>query len=243
LRTPSSTYRWQFNKQFTFRDALELTEYLHELGISDCYASPVFRARPDSSHGYDICDFNELSPVLGTSAEFDRWTDCLRNFGMGLLLDMVPNHMGADPGNPWWRDVLEKGEASKYAGWFDINWHPPDENLQGKVLLPILEDEYYKVLEAGKLRIQTHEKGLALAYGEFSLPLSGRSHDLLLAEILKKMTYGGAVAAVGFSPPACPHRDAAAHEARRVIRAKRKAELSAGVEERVGKLKEKLHVA
>src|SRR6185369_2832798 len=174
-RVPRSTYRLQFNGDFTFRQAIEITEYLNELGISDCYASPIFRARSGSSHGYDICDFNELNPTLGTQGEFERWAAGLRDLGMGLVLDMVPNHMSADPSNPWWRDVLKHGEASAHAQWFDIDWRAPDPKLHGKVLLPILEDYYWKVLEAGKLKIVFEEGGFVLRYHQTTLPLSPES--------------------------------------------------------------------
>lgn len=183
-RVPSSTYRLQLNGEFTFRDAFALTSYLHELGIGDCYASPIFAARPGSSHGYDACDFTTLSPVLGTGEDFDDWTDRLRSLGMGLLLDMVPNHMAADPRNPWWCDVLRNGPSSRYAQWFDIIWHPRDATPAGKVVLPILEDHYFKVLESGKLRIVHQDGSFALAYHEQSLPLSPDSEALLQEEIL-----------------------------------------------------------
>ncbi len=195
-RVPAATYRLQFNREFTFQDAFELTEYLHELGISDCYASPIFAARPDSSHGYDICDFSRLNPALGTQQDFDRWADRLRDLGMGLLLDVVPNHMGADPCNRWWRDVLENGESSRYAGWFDINWRPPDANLSGKVLLPILEDHYWKVLEKGKLRIVLEGDGFAIRYYEKTFPLSPESDAWLQEQILALCSQDGPPAEV-----------------------------------------------
>jgi (1->4)-alpha-D-glucan 1-alpha-D-glucosylmutase len=182
-RIPLSTYRLQLNGAFTFRDAFELAPYLHELGVSDCYASPIFAARPGSSHGYDTCDFTSLNPVLGTQEDFDAWIERLRSLGMGLLLDMVPNHMAADPLNPWWRDVLRKGESSKYANWFDIDWRPRDATSGGKVLLPILEDHYFKVLESGKLQIVHKNGSFALAYHEQILPLSPDSETLLEEEL------------------------------------------------------------
>src|SRR5215813_3871472 len=139
-RIPSATYRLQFNAEFGFEQAAEIIDYLRELGVSDCYASPLFQACPGSRHGYDVCDFTRLSPALGTPEQFDRFSAKLRRSGMGLLLDIVPNHMGADLTNPWWRDVLENGESSPFANWFDIDWGSP--GLEGKVLLPILECQY-----------------------------------------------------------------------------------------------------
>jgi (1->4)-alpha-D-glucan 1-alpha-D-glucosylmutase len=182
-RIPLSTYRLQFNEAFTFRDAFELVPYLHELGVSDCYASPIFAARPGSPHGYDTCDFTSLSPVLGTQEDFDGWIDRLRGLGMGLLLDMVPNHMAADARNPWWRDVLRNGESSKYANWFDIDWRPQDATPSGKVLVPILEDHYFKMLESGKMQIVHKDGHFALAYHEQILPLSPDSEALLEEEL------------------------------------------------------------
>src|ERR1044071_3859292 len=148
-RIPSATYRLQFNRHFDFGKALDLVAYLQELGISDCYASPLFEACPDSLHGYDVCEFSSLNTALGSQEHFDRFAATLREHDMGLLLDLVPNHMAADLANPWWFDVLQNGEDSPYAGFFDIDWRAP--GLEGKVLLPILEDHYDKVLESKKL--------------------------------------------------------------------------------------------
>ena len=175
LRIPASTYRLQLNASFTLENALEITDYLHQLGITDCYASPVLTARPGSSHGYDVCDAGELNPAIGRPDQFDRWTERLRTLGMGLLVDVVPNHMAADPLNPWWRDVLQHGPSSGFARWFDIDWDRARPNLHGKVLLPILEDRYWKVLESGKLRLAYEEARLVLHYHEHCLPLSPQS--------------------------------------------------------------------
>ena len=146
-RIPAATYRLQFNQGFTFRDARELVPYLHALGVSDCYASPVLQARAGSSHCYDVCDHSRLNPDLGGEAEFDAFAAALRQHDMGLILDAVPNHMGiGDPGNAWWMDVLENGPGSPYAPFFDIDWRPVNPDLENKVLLPLLEDQYGRVL-------------------------------------------------------------------------------------------------
>lgn len=126
LRIPTATYRLQFNQGFRFEDARKLIPYLHQLGITDLYASPIFKARKGSSHGYDITDPCRLNPELGTEAEFEALARELQSYGMGLLLDIVPNHMAATPENPWWADVLEKGRDSPYAPLFDIDWSAPD---------------------------------------------------------------------------------------------------------------------
>ncbi len=169
---PTATYRLQFNREFTFNSASLVADYLRELGVSDCYASPILYAGPQSTHGYDICDFDQLNPSLGTFAEFERLVERLHALGMGLLLDMVPNHMSADPANPWWRDVLERGPASPYARWFDIDWEPRDPDLRGKVLLPVLEDHYATVLEAGKLHVAFERGWFNVRYYDRAFPLS-----------------------------------------------------------------------
>lgn len=180
-RIPTATYRLQFNAQFTFREALRITDYLDELGVSDAYASPLFRAGPESTHGYDVCAYDELDPRLGSDEGFRAWTDRLKELGLGLILDVVPNHMGAAQTNAWWWDVLEQGPASPYAGWFDITWQPAGVGWCDQVLLPVLEDHYEKVLEAGKLRIVFLEPaGFAVAYHNRRFPLSAQSrHEIL----------------------------------------------------------------
>lgn len=170
-RFPSATYRLQFNRQFTFQHAWAVTEYLRELGISDCYASPLLEAAPQSTHGYDVCGFEHLSAALGNENAFEAWSRRLQHLGMGLLLDIVPNHMAASFSNSLWRDVLERGQTSTFARWFDIDWHV-GENGHAKVLLPILETHYGKVLEAGKLEIVKEQGTFLLAYGESRFPLS-----------------------------------------------------------------------
>src|SRR3954468_3756237 len=111
---PLSTYRFQFHKDFRFSDARTLVEYLHEFGISHVYSSPILKARPGSMHGYDISDHNRLNPEIGSEEEVRAYVDELKNFDMGQILDVVPNHMGVGHGdNPWWQDVLENGQTAK----------------------------------------------------------------------------------------------------------------------------------
>src|SRR5256885_11477571 len=150
MRVPTSTYRLQFNTGFRFADAAALVEYLDALGITDCYASPLSMARPGSVHGYDVVDPTRLNPELGGPEDFQRFTDALRERQMGLLLDVVPNHMCIAVGENWrWRDVLSNGPSSSYARFFDIDWRPPKAELAGKVLLPTLGEQYGRVLETG----------------------------------------------------------------------------------------------
>ena len=149
----SSTYRLQFSPEFRFADAERITAYLSRLGVSATYASPYFRARSGSTHGYDVVDHNELNPEVGTPQEHRRMIDAAQKHGLQHVLDFVPNHMGVAFVNPWWSDVLEWGERSPYAKFFDIDWHPQRSDLDGKVLLPFLGDHYGRVLERGEIAL------------------------------------------------------------------------------------------
>jgi len=160
-----ATYRLQFNRAFTFRDAAALVPYLAQLGISHCYASPYLRARPGSMHGYDIVDHNCLNPEIGSPEDYELFVSELHRHGIGQILDIVPNHMGVmGSDNAWWLDVLENGQASEYAEFFDIDWNPIKDELRGKVLVPVLEDQYGNVLERGELKLTFDPER-----GEFSI--------------------------------------------------------------------------
>lgn len=175
-RIPNATYRVQFHARFTFRDAREMVPYLYDLGVSDLYASPIFQARNESTHGYDITDYGRLNPALGTETEFRELVEALHERGMGLLLDVVPNHMGiGEPANRWWWDVLEHGQDSLYAAYFDIDWQPPEQALTGRVLLPILGDSFERVLADGELTIEFSEGAFLLRYFNAFLPLAPAS--------------------------------------------------------------------
>jgi len=180
---PRATYRLQFHSDFTFRDALALVPYLAELGISHIYASPITEARPGSTHGYDIVNHNRLNPEIGTEAEFGILTSALRERGMGLILDIVPNHMGIGADNAWWLDVLEWGEASPYAHYFDINWDAARADLKDRVLLPVLGDQYGAILEDGEieLRFDPTEGSFSFWYYEHRFPVSPLAYDRILA--------------------------------------------------------------
>ncbi len=184
LPLPRATYRLQFNRTFTFNDARDIVPYLHELGISHCYASPLLKARCGSSHGYDIVDHNALNPEIGTPEEFRRFVDTLHGHDMGLILDIVPNHMGiGGSDNSWWLDVLENGRASPYADYFDIDWYPPSAGVfAGKVLLPILGDYYGNVLDRGELHLSLSEEsgGFAVRYYEHLLPIDPKTYAQIL---------------------------------------------------------------
>jgi (1->4)-alpha-D-glucan 1-alpha-D-glucosylmutase len=172
---PRATYRLQFHKGFGFSDAAALAPYLARLGISHVYASPYLKARPGSTHGYDIVDHGQLNPELGDAAAFDAMAAAFRANGLGQILDFVPNHMGVGGAdNPWWLDVLEWGPASEYAGWFDIDWDPDRRYLHEKLLVPFLGDQYGAVLEAGQLvlRFDPQAGDFAIwAYDTHKLPI------------------------------------------------------------------------
>jgi malto-oligosyltrehalose synthase/4-alpha-glucanotransferase len=181
---PRSTYRWQFHQGFTFEQGAALVAYLDQLGISHCYTSPCLQARPGSFHGYDITDHNKLNPELGGEVGFNKLTDALEEHHMGLILDIVPNHMGImGSDNNWWLDVLENGPASVYAEFFDIDWVPLKDTLRGKVLVPILGDNYGYVLDRGELTLafDAGRGAFSIRYYEHVLPVDPREYSRILA--------------------------------------------------------------
>ncbi|TFZ01702.1 malto-oligosyltrehalose synthase [Ramlibacter rhizophilus] len=183
-RIPRATYRLQLHKDFGFDAAVAVLPYLERLGVSHVYCSPVQRARPGSMHGYDVVAPGEINPELGGAAGLERLTSALRERGMGLLLDMVPNHMGVwGDDNDWWMDVLENGPASRFAQHFDIDWRPLNPELTGKLLVPLLGDHYGDVLQRGDLVLRFDEArgALSLHYYEHRLPLAPDSYPLVLA--------------------------------------------------------------
>jgi (1->4)-alpha-D-glucan 1-alpha-D-glucosylmutase len=191
-RIPVATYRLQFNRHFRFSDAMLIVSYLHDLGISDCYSSPYFKAQEGSLHGYNILDHNQLNPEVGTEEEYDQFVGELQKHGMGQILDIVPNHMGiASPENLWWMDVLENGPSSVYSDFFDIDWKPVKDELENKVLLPILGDQYGRVLENQELILRFEEGSFFISYHDRKLPVAPLSYLQILKhriEGLEKMT-------------------------------------------------------
>ncbi len=184
-RIPVATYRLQLNRDFPFAAAADQVDYLDALGVTDVYASPILAARPGSNHGYDVVDPTRLNPDLGPEADLGRLAERLRARAMGLLLDVVPNHMCiADPGNVWWSDVLENGPGSPHAGWFDVDWHPPKPELKDRVLLPFLGDQYGRVLEDGALRVAYQEGAFLVRYGPLVFPLAPRTTTMVLEPAL-----------------------------------------------------------
>lgn len=191
LRIPSATYRLQFHAGFTFRDALEILDYLKELGISDVYCSPYFQASPDSTHGYDVADHNRLNPAVGSASDFHAFSEGLKARSMGQVLDFVPNHMGIGESlNTWWLETLEDGIASPYARYFDIDWQSGREALADRVLLPILGDRYGKVLENDEFKLTFEEGAFVLHYYETRLPINTRTYPLILRAALGRLEGG-----------------------------------------------------
>lgn len=186
-----STYRLQFHGSFTFRDATRVIAYLHELGISDIYASPYFKAKKESLHQYDIVDHNALNPEIGTEEDYRAMIAELKRNDMGQVLDIVPNHMCVDsPENQWWMDVLENGPSSTYAPYFDIEWAPVKKELRSKVLLPILGDQYGNILEGQELKIVLEEGAFFAHYSEYRFPLEPRTYVLILEHRLQDFQAG-----------------------------------------------------
>lgn len=185
---PSSTYRLQFGAHLSFEQAASLVSYLSQLGIGDAYASPLFRSRESSSHGYDVIDHSQIDPDLGDESQFVAFAEALRAEQMGLMLDVVPNHMGIDDyHNVWWQDVLENGPSSTYARFFDIDWQPPKEELKHKVLLPILGDQYGRVLETQEIQLVYDDQRLQITCYGRRFPLSPRSWKDVLQTALQEL--------------------------------------------------------
>lgn len=187
-RVPSATYRLQMHAGFTLRDALRIVPYLDRLGISHLYTSSLLAARPGSLHGYDVVNHRQLNPELGTEDDLQALVDELHRRQMGLIVDIVPNHMWIGEDNEWWMDVLENGPSSRFAGYFDIAWHDhPRERLRGKVLLPILDEPYGKAVLAGRLKPFFAEGKFGLAIDRTRLPLDPRTYTAFLAPALESL--------------------------------------------------------
>ncbi|MEO5768262.1 MAG: malto-oligosyltrehalose synthase, partial [Polyangia bacterium] len=187
VHTLGATYRVQLTEQFGFAAARAQLEYLHRLGVTDLYTSPVLAAGKGSTHGYDVVDHGRLNPELGTEEDFHALTDALKSQGMGLLVDWVPNHMGIAPGqNPLWEDVLENGPSSRFADMFDIDWSSPRRDMDDTVLVAILGDQYGRVLERGELQIVNEKGWFALAYYDNRFPLGPRTLVPLVREVARR---------------------------------------------------------
>jgi len=188
MRVPLATYRVQLGPDLTFDDVAALLPYLQDLGVSDCYTSPFFETSSTGSHGYDVNDHNQLRAELGGEPAFRRLATALGQRRLGLLIDLVPNHMGiACNRNTRWLDVLEKGPTAPSAIHFDIEWNPVKAELAGKVLLPILGDPYGTVLDSGQLKLVLDERGFSVRYYDTVLPLAPRSFARILGHRLSEL--------------------------------------------------------
>jgi (1->4)-alpha-D-glucan 1-alpha-D-glucosylmutase len=177
---PASTYRLQLHAKFTLDDAAAIVPYLADLGVSDVYLSPILAAAPGSTHGYDVVDHGRINPELGGEEAYARFAAACATRGLGVLLDYVPNHMGIGPQNPWWMDVLENGPSSVQAPAFDVDWTPVKPELAHKVLVPILGDQFGRVLEKGELQLVRDGGTFQIRYYDHAFPVAPRQVPLVL---------------------------------------------------------------
>ncbi len=202
-RIPKSTYRLQLHKGFTFDDAAGTAEYLRELGVSHVYSSPYLQAAPGSMHGYDVVDHRRVNDELGGATAHKRFCERLGEVKLGQVLDIVPNHMSLGRENQYWWDVLENGTSSRYASFFDIDWQPQEERLRDKVLVPVLGDQYGRVLQSGGITVQRQNSRFLVCAAEQEFPVSPVSLTAILvraAEYAKSDTLSFLAASYGRLP-------------------------------------------
>ena len=181
MSTPRATYRVQLHAGFTFDDATAIVDYLADLGISHLYCSPFLQAAPGSTHGYDVVDHHRLNVELGGEEAYERLCAALNRRGMSQLVDIVPNHMAiSGRENAWWWDVLENGPSSRYAGYFDIDWDPPEERMRMRVLVPVLGDQVGRCIDRGEITLVRDRGSFEFRYFDHAFPVSPRSLDDLL---------------------------------------------------------------
>ncbi len=188
IYVPTSTYRLQIYHGFPLTAARDVIPYLSRLGVDACYTSPYFTAAPGSTHGYDVANHNEINPEVGGMAAHDEFTAALRDHEMRHIVDFVPNHMGVGTGsNAWWNDVLENGPSSPASAFFDIDWRPVKAELLAKLLLPILGDQYGRVLERGELKLAFTGSALVLRYFDQELPVNARQGARVYAAAAERL--------------------------------------------------------
>lgn len=188
IEKPVSTYRLQLNKGFSFYHVSHLINYFHDLGISHLYLSPCLKTRHGSSHGYAISDFNAINQEIGTLNELKRLSQNLNKQGMGLILDFVPNHMSIFE-NPWWSSMLENGQSSPFAAFFDIDWHPVKEELNNRVLLPVLEDFYGNVLDRNLIELVFNNGAFYIKYHEHQFPIDPATYATILSTVVDRLSH------------------------------------------------------
>jgi (1->4)-alpha-D-glucan 1-alpha-D-glucosylmutase len=217
---PVSTYRLQLRKEFPFASATSVLPLLHQLGITHCYCSPILMSAPGSTHGYDVNDYHRIDSELGGRGGFDDFAKAVRSRGMGIVLDFVPNHMGIHgSSNRWWQDVLECGRNSPHADFFDIDWGEANPPGRARVLVPVLEDQYGVVLDAGLLTIGYEDGAFFVRYHDHRFPVSPATYAMLLAGIADQ--------------PECS--DAAREKLRTLADAFRSLPLTRGADEPIGR--------
>ncbi len=187
MKIPCATYRLQFSPLFGFQQAAEVIEYLFNLGISEVYASPIFKARKGSTHGYDVVDPTSLNPELGSEVDFQTLAEMIRKFRLGWLQDVVPNHMAFDIANHRLMDVLEIGEASPYYRFFDINWEHTYEAMQGRLLAPFLGKPYGESIRSRQIKIKYSDAGFKVHYYSWEFPLRMESYAKILSMNLDQL--------------------------------------------------------
>jgi (1->4)-alpha-D-glucan 1-alpha-D-glucosylmutase len=188
MRIPIATYRLQFHQDYTFANARSIVAYLSDLGISDIYASPIFRAREGSTHGYDVVDPTQLNPELGTPEEFADLVTAVQQHYMGWLQDIVPNHMAYDSQNVWLMDILENGSDAESFDYFDIDWTPISETIPARVLAPLLGNFYADCLEQGEIKLAYEESGLSINYFGLKFPVRLESYNRFIKNNLGQIT-------------------------------------------------------
>ena len=192
-KSPSSTYRLQFHSGFTYKDASEVVDYIRLLGVSHIYSSPILQSAPGSTHGYDVTDFKSVNLELGGEEGRESFQRRLEECGLGMVLDIVPNHMSLAQNNPYWLDVLENGPDSRYAEYFDMDWITGEERMRNKVLLPLLGDQYGIVLKSGAIRLARAATRFEVTLNDARLPVAPASMSSVLetaAQALRSETLG-----------------------------------------------------
>ncbi|MCU0537950.1 MAG: alpha-amylase family glycosyl hydrolase, partial [Hydrococcus sp. Prado102] len=188
MKIPTATYRLQFHSEFPFEKAIEIIDYLSNLGVSDLYASPIFKARGGSTHGYDVVDPTQINPELGTPEQFETLIDKVQQNSMGWLQDIVPNHMAYDSQNAFLMDILENGRDSEFSDFFDIDWERVEGIFQGKILAPLLGNLYGECLENGEIQLAYDESGLSINYFSLRLPVRIESYAKFITHNLGHLT-------------------------------------------------------
>ena len=188
MNIPTTSYRLQLNRNFRWAEASRVLDYLADLGVGAAYLSPILAARPGSVHGYDIVDPGHLNPELGSEAEAVAFAAGLRQRGLDLVVDVVPNHLCIwGSSNRFWTDVLENGPSSPYSRWFDVDWSPPKPDLEAKVLLPVLGDQFGRILEAGEIRIAYQDGAFIATYQDLTFPVAPKTWPRMLTPALARL--------------------------------------------------------